>query len=446
MSELPTTWVNILADHPEYAHRERKQSAPPPTAPTGLKPQVPLDLFRQSTSTTMAEVEIPAEVRDLYALWRPTPLRRAVRFEAALGTNARIYFKFEGQSPTGSHKLNTAIAQTYYLKKAGATHVVTGTGAGQWGSALALATHRFGLGCTVFMPMVSLRQKPSRRVMMELYGGELFESPSPRTSVGREYAAAHPDALGSLAVATGEAIELAKSQEGYRFAVGSGENHVLLHQTVIGQEAIAQMTQLDDWPDVVTACMGAGSNFAGVVFPFMRACRSRGLTTRFIAAEPIACPKLTRGHYAFERNDFSETTPITRMYTLGRKFEAPGIHAGGLRYHGTSPLLSAMYHDKLFEARAYPQRRTFEIASMFMKAEGLVPAPESAYAICAAADVAATSPRGTRILINISGHGLLDLSAYSDFASGKLDDGAPSEDLIRQSLAQLELDNREEPR
>ena len=316
-------------------------------------------------------------MRKLYASYRPTLLRRAKALEERLGTRARLYYKFEGANVSGSHKLNTALAQAYYYQKAGVKHLITGTGAGQWGTALAYACQRFGLACTVFMVGISYRQKPQRRTIVELFGGEIHESPSHLTRAGREAQKRDPDRIGSLAVATGEAIELAREKKDTaRFAVGSGETCVLLHQTVIGNEAVSQMDELGDFPDYVVACMGAGSNFAGVGMPFLRAGRMRGRTVQLVAAEPLACPKMTRGAYLYDINDFSGTTPVTRMYTLGSSYLAPPIHAGGLRYHGTSAFLSALYASDLFKARALGQVEALKAGALFAETEGIIPAPE----------------------------------------------------------------------
>lgn len=438
---VPTHWRNLLADFPQYGQvPEMKISLASGEAggqPHSHLPKMPLSIARQSMDTQNREIPIPEAVRELYTLYRPTPLRRARNLEQEIGSHARIYFKFEGTNIAGSHKMNSALAQAYYYHKAGVRHVVTGTGAGQWGTALAFACRRFGLECTVFMPRVSLLQKPQRQVMMELFGARVHESPSELTELGRRIRSQEPDKLGSLAVATGEALELATVRERTQFAVGSGENHVLLHQTVIGQEAQQQILEIDDYPDVIFACMGAGSNFAGVTFPFLGD-RDRP-RPRCVAVEPAACPKMTRGAYAYTETDFSGTTPIAKMMTLGARFEAPGIHAGGLRYHGTSPLLSAMYAGGLFEAVACPQRAVFEAAALFARCEGVLPAPESAHAICAALEEArtATASRPLSILINISGMGVFDISGYQEYLAGEMEDCAASEETVAQSLAAL---------
>jgi len=441
------TWCNILHDFPAYAKRG---SAPRNLETAGggrdadVRPQMTLELFRQSNQAERAEIPIPDPVLELYSLYRPTPLIRAKAFEDALGTTSRIYVKLEGQNAAGSHKLNTAIAQAHYFKKAGVEQITTGTGAGQWGAAISWACARAGLSATVFMVGVSYRQKPLRPVMMRVYGAEIHESPSDVTEVGRAARIADPQHIGSLSIANGEAIEIARSIPGARFAVGSGENHVLLHQTVVGQEAVRQMEEIGDYPDAVTACVGAGSNFAGISFPFLRQSLRSGKPVRIIAAEPVACPKLTRGLYAYDLSDASSTTPYVRMMTLGRDVVVPSIHAGGLRYHGTSPLLSSMYMDGLFEARAYRQRQVFETAVLFARTTGLVVAPESAHALCAAVDAVLEAHAPISVLANISGHGLLDLSSYDAYLRGEMDDGLPDEAMIERSLSLLRQRNEPE--
>ncbi len=438
------TWCNILHDFPAYAKREpvpKHMESVGSGRSTDVRPQLTLELFRQSNQADLAEIPIPDPVLEMYEMYRPTPLIRAKAFEEALGTKSRIYVKFEGQNAAGSHKLNSAIAQAYYFKKAGVERIVTGTGAGQWGAAISFACGRAGLAATVFMVGVSYRQKPLRPVMMRVYGGEVHESPSEVTEVGRAGRIKDPQRIGSLSIANGEAIEIARGVPNARFAVGSGENHVLLHQTVIGQEAVLQMEEIGDYPNVVTACVGAGSNFAGISFPFIRNSRRHGKAVRIIAAEPIACPKLTRGLYAYDMSDASSTTPQVRMMTLGRDVVVPGIHAGGLRYHGTSPLLSAMYQDGLYEARSFPQRKVFETAVLFARSTGMIVAPESAHALAAAVEAVQESPAPISVLANVSGHGLLDLSSYDAYLNDDIDDGAPDEAMIANSLSLLRQRN-----
>lgn len=440
------TWCNILHDFPDYAKRDpapRRQEITAGGRTTDVRPQLTLELYRQANAADKAEIPIPDPVLELYSMYRPTPLIRAKAFEQALGTKSRIYVKFEGQNAAGSHKLNSAIAQAYFFKKAGVERIVTGTGAGQWGAAISFACARMGLGATVFMVGVSYRQKPLRPVMMRVYGGEVHESPSEVTEVGRAGRIKDPQRIGSLSIANGEAIEIARGVAGARFAVGSGENHVLLHQTVIGQEAVRQMEEIGDYPNVVTACVGAGSNFAGISFPFIRNSRKAGRNVRIIAAEPVACPKLTRGLYAYDMSDASSTTPYVRMMTLGRDVVVPGIHAGGLRYHGTSPLLSAMYQDGLFEARSFAQRKVFETAVLFARSTGMIVAPESAHALAAAAQAVQESDTPICVLANVSGHGLLDLSSYDAYLKSEIDDGLPDEANIAHSLSLLRQRNEE---
>lgn len=446
MTQLVDTWCNILHDFPAYAKRGQaprnlENSGGGPT--TDVRPQMTLELFRQANSTERADIPIPDPVLEMYALYRPTPLIRAKAFEEALGTKSRIYVKYEGQNAAGSHKLNSAIAQAYYFKRAGVDQITTGTGAGQWGAAISWACARAGLKATVFMVSISYRQKPLRSVMMRVYGSDIRESPSDTTEVGRATRAKDPHSLGSLNIANAEAIETARNAPNARFAVGSGENHVLLHQTVIGQEAIKQLEQIGDFPDVVTGCVGAGSNFAGISFPFLRHSRRSGKAIRIIAAEPVACAKLTRGMYAYDLSDASSTTPYVKMMTLGRDIVVPGIHAGGLRYHGTSPLLSAMYQDGLYEARAYRQRHVFDVAVMFAQATGLIVAPESAHALCAAVDAVREAASPICVVANISGHGLLDLSSYDAYLRSEMDDGLPDEAMIERSLALLQQRNEQ---
>lgn len=439
--DVPTHWYNILADleFPVPQEHKARLDTASDTGEARLMAQIPLSMYRQSVSQERF-IEIPGPVRDEYRRWRPTPLYRAYRLEQLLDTPARIYYKYEGSSPAGSHKLNTAMAQVYYYHKAGIRHLTTGTGAGQWGSALAMACQSFGLRCTVYMVRLSYTQKPYRRVLITMSGAEVISSPSERTRVGREMLAQYPDTDGSLAIANAEALEHARTTEKCRFSIGSGENHVLLHQSVIGEEALRQMELTGDFPDVVIGCMGAGSNFAGLIFPFYREKIRHGRSTRFIAVEPEACPKMTRGRYAWDYNDFSGITPMTKMYTLGHTFISPGIHAGGLRYHGAAPIVSAMYHNGLIEAVAYPQRTVFEAAMMFVRSEKFVPAPESAHAIRCAIDEALRAreeEHTTVILFNISGHGLLDLAAYEWYLSGQMGDCMVADEQIAQSLARI---------
>lgn len=439
--DVPTHWYNILADLPFPVPNERRTRADAGTSTSGEKvvTQLPLSMYRTSISREPC-IEIPEPVRDEYRRWRPTPLYRARHLERRLDTPARIYYKYEGSSPAGSHKLNTAVAQAHFYKRAGIDHVTTGTGAGQWGTALAMACQSFGLRCTVYMVLCSYAQKPYRRLLMSANGAEVLPSPSTRTEVGRMALSQDPDTNGSLAIANAEAIEQARVTDGCRFSIGSGENHVLLHQTVIGEEALRQMELTGDFPDVVIGCMGAGSNFAGLAFPFYREKTRRRLSTRLVAVEPEACPKLTRGVYAWDYNDFSGVTPMTKMYTLGHRFVSADIHAGGLRYHGAAPIVSAMYRHGAIEAVAYPQRAVFDAGLEFVRSEKIVPAPESMHAIRYAVDEAIRAREeghATVILFNLSGHGLLDLSAYEQYLSGQMQDCAATDEQIRRSLASI---------
>jgi tryptophan synthase beta chain len=394
-----------------------------PIGPEALAPIFPMSLIEQEFSPLPA-IDIPGEVLDIYKLWRPTPLYRARRLEKALDTPARIYYKYEGVSPAGSHKPNTAVAQAYYNKQAGIKRLATETGAGQWGSALALASRMFGLECTVYMVRCSYDQKPYRRMMMHTWGAEVFPSPSAHTHSGAAVLAAHPDSPGSLGIAISEAVEDAATHSDTNYSLGSVLNHVLLHQTVIGQEARAQMTLAGDQPDVVIGCFGGGSNFGGIALPYVPE-KIKGSQVRLLAVEPAACPSLTRGAYAYDFGDLAKLTPLLKMYTLGHDFVPPGIHAGGLRYHGASPLASNLLKNGIIEAKAYKQLPVFEAAVQFARVEGILPAPEAAHAIRAVFDEAAAAREEDRprtILFCLSGHGHFDLAAYEAYLSGKLQD------------------------
>jgi tryptophan synthase beta chain len=444
---VPTHWYNILADltgvEDAAQLRRARSHVAPATGDQRLLPQIPLSMYRQSLSRERF-IEIPDQVREQYLRWRPTPLLRARKLEKLLDTPARIYFKYEGTNLTGSHKLNTALAQAYYYKQAGLREVTTGTGAGQWGSALAVASRTFGLECTVYMVRVSYDQKPYRRTMMQMHGATVHSSPTPRSHAGRQALERDPQTSGSLSIANAEAFEHAAEAEACNLSVGSGENHVLLHQTVIGQEAVRQMEALNEFPDVVIGAVGAGSNFSGLVFPFYHEKIRHGRKTRFLAVEPEACPKLTRGTYAWDYNDFTGVTPMTKMYTLGHMYVSPGIHAGGLRYHGAGPLVSAMLDQGAIEARALGQRAVFDAGVMFAREEWITPAPESAHAVRAAIDEALLAREEGRekvILFNLSGHGLLDLGAYEAYLSGGMTDMAATPESISASLRQLPPQN-----
>ena len=385
-------------------------------------------------------IEIPEPVREVYRLWRPTPLIRARRLEAALQTPARIYYKYEGTSPAGSHKPNTAVAQAFYNQQAGVRRLTTETGAGQWGSALAMACRMFGLECTVYMVRVSYEQKPYRRVLMETWGAEVVPSPSDRTRAGRAIREQEPDSPGSLGIAISEAVEDAATHDDTKYSLGSVLNHVLLHQTVIGLEAKRQMELFDDYPDVVIGCIGGGSNFAGLSFPFLQD-KLRGRDLRVVAVEPTACPTLTRGRYLYDFGDTARMTPLVKMYTLGHTFIPPRIHAGGLRYHGDAPTVCLLYDQGYIEAVAYPQNAVFEAAVTFARTEGIPPAPESAHAVRRAIDEALAcreSGESKAILFNLSGHGHFDLAAYEEYLAGRLPDFDYPEAEIHRALERLE--------
>jgi len=446
--QLPTHWFNILHDRPHYVTSAVSRSRLPDElkrARRGVQLQQPLTLARQSVNTADRFIPIPDEVLDLYAQYRPTPLRRAGRLEERLGANARIYYKYEGANLTGSHKLNTALAQAYYYAHAGVGRIVTGTGAGQWGAALAYACQLMNLGCTVFMVRSTLRQKPIRGDMMRLFGAIVHESPSDLTEVGRSAREKDPAGTGTLAVANAEALALAGEDRQSRFAVGSGENSVLLHQTVIGQEAISQMAQLGEFPDCVIAPMGAGSNFGGIALPLLAAAEDSGRSIRLVAVESTACPKLTRGRYRYDLSDALGATPITKVYSLGSSYVPPPVYAGGLRHHSAGPLASAMYADGSLEAMAIDQLTSFRAGMLFCETEGILPAPESAHAVAGMIDLVSRHPPQEPplvVLVNVSGHGLLDVGAYSTFAAGEIEPVSANEASLSQSLSALEEFNR----
>jgi len=437
--EIPTHWYNVMADMPNPIAPPLHPGTGQPAGPDDFKAIFPMALIEQEM-TAERWIEIPEEVRELYKIWRPTPMYRAYQLEKALDTPARIYYKYEGTSPAGSHKLNTAIPQVYYNKLAGIRRIATETGAGQWGSSVSMACKFFGLECTVYMVKVSYQQKPYRRILMNTFGAEVFASPSDRTASGRAILEQSPDSLGSLGIAISEAVEDAATHEDTCYALGSVLNHVCLHQSVIGQEAKLQMEKAGDYPDVVFGSCGGGSNFAGLAFPFLQDRLTNGRNVRLVAVEPKACPTLTRGTFAYDFGDVAKLTPLMRMYTLGHDFVPPGIHAGGLRYHGDSPLVSQLYHDGLIEAQAYGQQGVFEAAVQFAQTEGIIPAPESAHAIRAAIDeaIAAKEAGESRsILIALSGHGHFDMSAYESYFSGQLMDIAYSEEALQASMNNL---------
>lgn len=421
--DLPTAWYNIAADLPFPAQPPIHPATKEPLGPEALAPLFPMELIKQEVSTERY-IEIPEEVREIYKLYRPTPLFRARRLEKALDTPARIYYKYEGVSPAGSHKPNTAIAQAYYNKQEGIKRLTTETGAGQWGSALALACQLFGIELTVYMVKVSYEQKPYRRSMMETWGAKVIPSPSSLTESGRKILENDPDSPGSLGIAISEAVEDAVKRDDTHYSLGSVLNHVLLHQTVIGEEAKKQMEMAGDYPDVVIGCCGGGSNFGGLSFPFLQD-KFAGKNVRAIAVEPKACPTLTAGEFRYDFGDTAELTPMLMMYTLGHEFVPAGIHAGGLRYHGDSPLVSLLYDRGAIEAVAVHQTAVFEAAVQFARSEGIIPAPESAHAIRTAVDEALQAKEAGEekvILFGLSGHGNFDMSAYDAYLRGELVD------------------------
>ncbi len=440
--DLPKAWYNILPDLPVPLPPPLHPGTKQPIGPADLAPLFPMEIIKQEVSTER-EIEIPEPVRDIYRLWRPTPLHRAYRLEQTLQTPAHIYYKYEGGSPAGSHKPNTAVAQAFYNKQDGTRRLTTETGAGQWGSALSLACRFFGLECTVYMVRVSYEQKPYRRVMMETWGAEVLPSPSERTNAGRMIRGQAPDSPGSLGIAISEAVEDAATHDDAKYSIGSVANHVLMHQSVIGLEAKKQMELAGEYPDVVIGCVGGGSNYSGLAYPFL-ADKFKGRKIRFVAVEPQACPSLTQGRYLYDFGDTAATTPLFKMYTLGHTFVPAGIHAGGLRYHGDAPSLCLLYDTGYVEAAAYGQRTVFDAAVQFARTEGIIPAPESAHAVRRAIDEAVEArERGERrvILFNLSGHGHFDLKAYEEYLSGRLEDFAyPAEavEAATQGLGALQ--------
>ena len=436
--KIPTRWYNIIPDLPGPLEPVISPRTFQPVTPEELLAIFPPAILEQEVST-QRWIDIPEQVREIYKLWRPSPMFRAHRLEQALGTPAKIYYKYEGVSPAGSHKPNSAIPQAYYNKQAGIRRLATETGAGQWGSSLALACSMFGLECTIYMVKVSYFQKPYRKSMMQLWGATVHPSPSDQTNAGRAALAENPDSNGSLGLAISEAVEDAATHSDTNYALGSVLNHVCMHQSVIGLEAIEQFKLVNDYPDVVIACCGGGSNFAGIAFPFL-ADKAAGKQVRCLAVEPASCPTLTKGVYDFDYGDTAKLGPIAKMYTLGHDFMPPGIHAGGLRYHGESPLVSQLYAAGLIEARSLMQTACFEGAIMFAKHEGIVPAPESSHAVRAAIDealLAKEEGKERTILFNLSGHGFMDMTAYDNYLSGKLDDYEYPLEMVQESLKHL---------
>ena len=438
-SRLPEAWYNIAADLPAPPPPVLHPGTGQPVGPDDLAPLFPMAIIGQEVSTDRL-IAIPEEVRSVYRQWRPTPLYRARRLEQALETPARIYYKYEGGSPTGSHKPNTAVAQAYYNKQEGVTRLTTETGAGQWGSALAFAGGVFGLEVDVWMVKVSYDQKPYRRGLIEAFGGRVVASPSEETNAGRAILAEHPDSTGSLGIAISEAVEAAAPREDTKYSLGSVLNHVLMHQTVIGNEAQMQMDETEDYPDVVIGCTGGGSNFSGLAFPFIGRALREEASIRVIAVEPAACPSLTRGTYAFDFGDTGHLTPLVKMHTLGSTFVPPPFHAGGLRYHGMAPMVSHLHELGLIEARSYTQTEVFAAGVEFARIEGILPAPEANHAVKAAIDEAVRCREegvSEAILFNLCGHGHFDMQAYIDYAAGKLVDHEYAEDEVALALAGL---------
>ncbi|OIP62655.1 MAG: TrpB-like pyridoxal phosphate-dependent enzyme [Nitrospirae bacterium CG_4_9_14_3_um_filter_53_35] len=437
-SEMPTQWYNVIPDLPGPPAPVLHPATLQPVSPGDLTPLFPMGLIEQEVSGERW-IKIPDEVMKIYSIWRPTPLVRATRLEKLLDTPAHIYYKNESVSPAGSHKPNTAVAQAYYNKKEGTKRIVTETGAGQWGSAMAMACNFFNIELQVYMVKVSYNQKPYRRSLMHVWGAKVFASPSDQTNYGRELLKKDPDNPGSLGIAISEAVEKAATDPDAHYSLGSVLNHVCMHQTILGLEAKKQMEIAGEYPDVVIGCVGGGSNFSGLSFPFVPD-KAAGKKVRLLGVEPASCPTLTKGPYTFDYGDTARMAPVVKMHTLGHDFVPPGIHAGGLRYHGDAPLLCQLVHAGVIEARAYPQLTCFEAALMFARSEGTIPAPETSHAIRAAIDEALEAKKRKEkrvILFNFSGHGHFDMSAYDDYLSGKLTDCAYPEAKIKAALANL---------
>ena len=435
--ELPKQYYNITADMPNKIQPYLHPATFEPVGPEDLAPLFPKELILQEVSTERY-IDIPKEIREIYATYRPSPLVRAYRLEKLLDTPAKIYYKYEGTSPSGSHKLNTAVAQAFYNKAEGITRISTETGAGQWGTALSIACSMFDLECTVYMVRVSYDQKPYRKTLIQTYGAEILASPSMNTNFGRTVLEKDPDSLGSLGVAISEAVEDAATRDDTHYALGSVLNHVILHQTIIGQEAKKQFDKIDDYPDIVIGCNGGGSNFSGFAFPFVQERLAGKADTEFIAVEPAACPKLTKGLFAYDFGDTAGMAPVVQMYTLGHDFIPAGIHAGGLRYHGDNAQLSQLYDDGVIGAQAVHQTDVFKAAVQFAKTECILPAPESAHAVLVAMQKALEckeSGEAKTICFNLSGHGHFDLSAYEAHLSGKLEDFEYTDEMLKAGLA-----------
>jgi tryptophan synthase beta chain len=437
-SEMPTAWYNIQADLPQPLPPPLHPGTHQPIGPADLAPLFPMELIKQEVSTERY-IDIPEEVQEIYKIWRPSPLYRAKRLEKLLDTPAKIYFKYEGVSPAGSHKPNTSVPQAYYNKMEGVKRLTTETGAGQWGTALAMACNFFGLECLVYMVKVSYQQKPYRRSLMEVYGAKVLASPTNTTNAGRKILEGDPESPGSLGIAISEAVEDAAQRGDTKYALGSVLNHVLMHQTIIGLEAKKQMELAGEYPDVVIGCTGGGSNFAGLSFPFMKD-KIEGKKLRILAVEPAACPSLTKGVYAYDFGDTGQLTPLVKMHTLGHDFVPEAIHAGGLRYHGMAPLISHLYELGLMEAVAYTQNDVFEAGVTFARTQGILPAPEPTHAIRAAIDEAIRcreAGEAKTILFNMCGHGHFDLTAYEKYLSGNLVDFELPSDKVQEALDRL---------
>ena len=437
--DIPTHWYNIMSDLPEPMAPPLHPGTGKPIGPEDLAPLFPMELIKQEVSAERY-IEIPDEVRDIYKQWRPTPLFRARRLEKALGTPAKIYYKYEGVSPAGSHKPNTAIPQAYYNKAEGITKLATETGAGQWGSSLAFAGALFGLQVDVYMVKVSFQQKPYRKALMESYGARCIASPSTETNAGRAILEKSPDSTGSLGIAISEAVEVAATRDDTKYALGSVLNHVLMHQTIVGQEAMKQLAMAGDYPDVVVGCTGGGSNFGGIAFPFLGEKLRGGKDIRIVAVEPAACPTLTRGKFAYDFGDTGHLTPLVKMHTLGSTFIPPGFHAGGLRYHGMAPQVSHVQELGLISSKAYHQTECFAAGIQFARSEGILPAPEANHAVKGAIDEALrckAEGKSETILFNLCGHGHFDMQAYMDYFGGKLQDLNYDEGELAMALAGL---------
>ena len=439
--DIPTAWYNIVADMKNKPLLLLNPKTKQPIKAEDLYPLFSKAVSDQEMNTTDAWIEIPEEVRDLYKVWRPTPLVRAYGLEKALDTPAHIYFKNESVSPIGSHKLNSAIAQAYYCKKEGVTNITTETGAGQWGAALSYAAKAFGLELAVYMVKVSYHQKPYRRSIMQTFGAQVIASPSMSTKAGRKIITDHPNYQGSLGTAISEAVELAMSTPNCRYTLGSVLNHVMLHQTVIGLEAEKQMEMAGEYPDVVIGCFGGGSNFSGITFPFLRHKLIEGKDIRIVAAEPASCPKLTRGEFQYDFGDEAGYTPLIPMFTLGHNFSPANIHAGGLRYHGAGSIVSQLRKDGMMDAVDIPQLETFKAATLFAQTEGIIPAPESSHAIATAireAEQAKAEGKSRTILFNLSGHGLIDMAAYDLYIGGDMQNYEVTDEDVKRNLSELE--------